>query len=167
MAASDGAKRQPLARAGGGTGCDYVRSLIQTSDGGYAIAGTTSGYGAGGNDAFLAKYDSSGTLSWSRTWGGVITDIAYSLIQTTDGGYAIAGATYNYGAGGNDAYLAKYDSSGTLSWSRTWGGVTPYVSISVLHTTVDNYDIAGPTSNPGAVGNAAHRPNYADLVTAQ
>jgi len=160
LAKYDSAGTLSWSRTWGGTGFDTAHSLIQTSDGGYAIAGTTSGYGAGGNDAFLAKYDSSGTLSWSRTWGGVITDIAYSLIQTTDGGYAIAGATYNYGAGGNDAYLAKYDSSGTLSWSRTWGGTGSDQANSIIQTSDGGYAIAGKTASYGAGSDDAFLAKY-------
>src|SRR5680860_1122790 len=88
-----------LAMTGGGAGYDRGYSLVQTSDAGYALTGYTYSYVAGGTDMFLAKYTSDGTLSWSRTWGGTDYEYGRSLVQTSDGGYAVTGTTASYGAG--------------------------------------------------------------------
>jgi hypothetical protein len=74
-------------------------SLIQTSDGGYAIAGATTSFGAGEADVYVVKLDANGNLQWTKTIGGLASEAGLSLIQTSDGGYAIAGATKSFGAG--------------------------------------------------------------------
>ena len=96
----------------GGTGDDRVPSVIQTSDKGYAMAGRTQSYGAGSDDFWLVKTDSSGNAQWNKTYGGTGGDIAWSVIQTNDGGYAIVG--WN----GADAWLVKTDSSETCSGTK-------------------------------------------------
>jgi hypothetical protein len=66
--------------------------VIQTSDGGYALAGIVgqTKQGGGGNaDAWLAKTNSSGDIEWSKTYGGTKDDVVYSAVQTSDGGYAL------------------------------------------------------------------------------
>jgi len=139
-----------FSRTWGGTGIDYGDSLVQTTDGGYAIAGSTTIAGAGSYDMFLAKYNSAGTLSFSRTWGGTASDFGASLVQTTDGGYAITGRTDNFSAGQEDMFLAKYDSAGTLSFSRTWGGTGRDYGYSLVQTTDGGYAVTGQTTSFGA-----------------
>ena len=96
-------------------------SVLQTPDGGFIVAGYTGSTGAGGTDAYLVKTDARGTELWSHTFGGPGDDAAYSVLQTPDGGYTIAGYTGSMGAGGTDAYLVKTDARGTELWSHTFG----------------------------------------------
>ena len=133
----------------GGASTDYGQSLVQTSDGGYAITGYTVSYGAGGADVFLAKYDASGNLSWNKTWGGTSADYGCSLVQTSDGGYAITGQTTSYGAGSYDMFLVKYDSSGNFSWNKIWGGTNIDSGQSLVQTSDGGYATSGYTSNFG------------------
>jgi hypothetical protein len=56
------------------------------------------------------------------TIGGSYNEEARAIIQTTDGGYAVAGLTNSFGAGLNDVYVVKLDGSGTIQWTRTIGG---------------------------------------------
>jgi hypothetical protein len=72
-------------------------TLIQTTDSGYAVAGWTSSKGAGEADFWVIKLDKHGKNVWDRTYGGSGNDLAWSLIQTTDGGYAVAGGTTGLG----------------------------------------------------------------------
>ena len=101
-------------RTYGGSDNDEARSLIQTTDGGYALAGATSSKGAGDVDFWVIKLDHQGNIVWDRTYGGSDKDVAYSLIQTTGGGYAVAGYTYSKGAGGADFWVIKLDAQGNL-----------------------------------------------------
>ena len=134
----------------GGTSDDYSNILIQTSDGGYALAGYTNSYGAGGSDAWIVKTDSSGNMQWSKTYGGTSNDVALCIIQTSDGGYALAGYTNSYGAGGSDAWIVKTDSSGNMQWSKTYGGTSNDGASCIIQTSDGGYALAGTTSDSDA-----------------
>jgi hypothetical protein len=99
-------------KAIGGPGSEWGYSLIQTSDGGYAIAGFTYSFGAGKTDVYVVKLDAKGNLQWTKTIGGPKSESGLSLIQTSDGGYAIAGHTESFGAGKWDVYVVKLDKNG-------------------------------------------------------
>jgi hypothetical protein len=134
----------------GGKKEDGGNSLIQTSDGGYAIAGSTRSFGAGEADVYVVKLDARGNLQWTKTIGGPASETAFSLIQTSDGGYAIAGFTASFGAGETDLYLVKLDANGNLQWTKTIGGKKEDVGSSLIQTSDGGYVIAGGTSSFGA-----------------
>jgi hypothetical protein len=127
----------------GGESDDWGESLIQTSDGGYAIAGNTTSFGAGGHDVYVVKLDANGNLQWTKTIGGKEWDEGHSLIQTSDGGYAIAGATNSFGVGWNDVYVVKLDANGNLQWTKTIGGTESEIGESLIQTSDGSYAIAG------------------------
>jgi len=137
-------------KAIGGENLDWGNSLIQTSDGGYAIAGVTISFGAGSEDVYVVKLDAHGNLQWTKTIGGKEDDKGFSLIQTPDGGYVIAGATKSFGAGGYDVYLVKLDANGNLQWTKTIGGKKEDGGISLIQTSDGGYAIAGATTSFGA-----------------
>jgi hypothetical protein len=91
----------------GGPIFDIAESVQQTSDGGYIIAGDTDSYDDSEQDAWLIKTDSTGNVMWDKTFGGSNDEQAFSVQQTSDGGYIIAGDTDSYGAGESDAWLIK------------------------------------------------------------
>jgi predicted secreted protein len=96
----------------GGTNNDLAEALVQTTDGGYALVGYTESFGAGDADFWLIKTDAAGNVQWNRTYGGTSYDFAYALVQTADGGYALAGRTKSFGAGNYDFWLIKTDAAG-------------------------------------------------------
>ena len=124
---------------GGGT----AHSLIQTSDGGYALAGEIIPSGAA-QDFYVVKTDADGNMQWSRTYGGEHTDIAHSLVETSDGGYAIAGHT---GWLFQDFLLIKIDADGNMMWNRTYGGKDSDIAYSLVETSDGGYALAGESSS--------------------
>jgi uncharacterized delta-60 repeat protein len=139
-------------RAIGGTNDDDAYSIQQTSDGGYIVAGSTNSFGAGDFDFLIIKLDSSGNIQWSRAIGGTGYDDAYFIQQTSDGGYIVAGWTWSFGAGG-DVLIIKLNSSGNIQWSRAIGGTSNDGAYSIQQTSDGGYIVAGWTGSFGAGGN--------------
>jgi hypothetical protein len=138
------------AKTYGGTFGEYARSVQQTSDGGYIVAGNTSSFGAGAVDIFLIKTDANGNMQWAKTYGGIYTDSATSVQQTSDGGYIVAGATWSFGAGNGDFFLIKTDANGNIIWAKTYGGTSYDLATSVQQTSDGGYIVAGSTESFGA-----------------
>jgi hypothetical protein len=131
----------------GETGSEWARAVIKTADGGYAIAGETNSLGVGHTDWWLVKTDASGSMQWSKTYGGTENDAVSSLAATPDGGYALAGYTDSFGAGTNDFWLVKTDSSGDAEWSQTYGGTEWDLAYSMVVTSDGGYVLAGYTDS--------------------
>jgi hypothetical protein len=108
-------------RAYGGDGMDYGCGVCETGDGCYVIAGYTMSSGAGREDVYLLKINASGDTVWTRTYGGPESDEARAVCATGDGYVVVTGCTDSYGAGENDLYLLKVDSTGDTVWTRTYG----------------------------------------------
>jgi hypothetical protein len=84
-------------------------------------------------------------IIWTKTYGGSGADCGYSVQQTLDGGYIIAGYTHSFGAGGSDVYLIKTDGNGDIIWTKTYGGSNDDGGNSVQQTSDAGYIIAGWT----------------------
>jgi hypothetical protein len=142
---TDASGIQTWAHTYGGTNEDYGHYGQQTADGGYIIAGATMSYGAGDYDVYLIKIDSLGNLIWQNTYGGTGHDMGYSVQQTTDGGYIIAGK-YSY----TDIYLIKTDDLGNLMWERIFNYGDWDEGRSIRQTEDGGYIAAGFTNSFGA-----------------
>jgi hypothetical protein len=129
-------------RTYGGTSADRASSLVVASDGGYAMAGYTNSFGAGGQDFWLVKTDADGKAFWAKTYGGTGNDKAYSLVVTSDRGYALAGYTASYAA---NLWLVKTDSNGLMLWNKTYGGTIEATASSLVVAPDGGYAIAGST----------------------
>jgi len=110
-------------------------------------------FGAGGNDVYLIKTNAAGDTTWTRTCGTTADDLGYSVRQTSDRGYIIAGNTSSSMADSDDVYLIKTNASGDTLWTRTYGGTGTDWGYSVGQTSNGGYVIAGLTSSFGS-GNA-------------
>ena len=97
-----------------------------------------------------APSDQESDILWTKTYGGSNQDRGYSVQQTSDGGYIIAGWTESFGAGGEDVYLIKTDSLGDSLWTKTYGYSSSDFGYSVQQTTDGGYIIVGCTYPFGA-----------------
>lgn len=111
--------------------------LRQTADGGYIIGGMSDGAmsgdksenSKGGNDFWVLKLDATGNKVWDKTIGGSGSDNFVSLVQTTDGGYLLAGYSDSPVSGDKteaskgtfDYWIVKLSADGAKSWDKTIG----------------------------------------------
>ena len=115
--------------------------LVETSDGGFAIASNTHSFDAGNGDFWLIKTDALGNMEWNQTYGGTEVDHPYALVQTSDGGYALAGGTKSFGdIGSFNIWLVKTDEYGNMLWNRTYGRGE---AGSLVETSDGGYALAG------------------------
>ncbi len=142
-----------LCVTGGGASNDQAHAIVQAGDGGYVTAGHTSSFGAGLNDIYVIKTNTVGTIMWTQTVGGAGNDYGRAVIKTFDGGYAIAGTTSSFGAGGDDVYLVKLDAMGNVQWNKTYGGTGSDQGWDLVQTLDSGFCIAGQTASFGASPN--------------
>jgi uncharacterized delta-60 repeat protein len=134
----------------GGGFYDDASSVQQTSDGGYIVAGETWSFSATGYDVWVLKLDASGDVVWQKTYGGGRDDGAWSIQQTSDGGYIVAGSTSSFGAGYSDFWVLKLDASGNVQWQKTYGGGGGDWLHAIQQTSDGGYIVAGWTHSFGA-----------------
>jgi prepilin-type N-terminal cleavage/methylation domain-containing protein len=123
-------------------------SVQQTNDGGYIAAGMKAVPDWPGMDLYvlLSKITPVGAIQWSKPFGdGFYSYMAYSVQQTTDGGYITAGLSTH------GAYLIRTNSSGTKLWSNNFGGSSNSVAMSVQQTQDGGYILVGYTGGNGDV----------------
>lgn len=134
----------------GGSADEYARSIKQTPDGGYVVAGYTESFGAGDMDVWVLRLDGNGDLQWDKTYGGPASDVTYSIQRTLDGGYVLAGETESFGAGDGDAWVLKLGKDGAIQWQKTYGGKAWDGAVSIRQTSNGGYAVAGETETFGA-----------------
>lgn len=145
----------------GGSSMDIAQTIAETSDGGYIIAGSSSstdGDAVGhlpynNTDLWVVKINSTGNIIWQKSYGGYSTEVAYSIKQTSDGGYVVAGSTSSNSGditslyGENDYWILKLDTVGNLQWQKTYGGSYNDSVSSVQQTSDGGYIIAGSSQS--------------------
>jgi hypothetical protein len=134
----------------GGGGSEWCSSVIETQDGGFALAGNSSSFTAGGSDMWLVKTNSAGDSTWAKRFGGSSNDDCFCMIQTSDYGYALAGYSVSFSAGGSDFWLVKTNANGDSLWSRRYGGSGNEECEQVLQTSDGGYVLAGFTTSFGS-----------------
>ena len=107
----------------GGSSTEVAYTIQQTSDQGYIVAGSTASFSSfpGDYHIWVIKLDASGNIVWEKSYGGDEDEEAKSVQQTSDGGYVLTGFTVSYGAGDEDIFVLKLDSSGNVQWMKTYG----------------------------------------------
>ena len=139
----------------GGSNRDHSWDVKQTSDGGYVIAGFSVSddidlnSNQGVADSWILKIDSVGNQEWNKSLGGSLNDVAYSIQQTADGGYVMAGYTASNDGdvsnhkGKNDYWVVKLSSIGSVEWNKCLGGSENDVAFSIQQTTDHGFVVAG------------------------
>ncbi|UCH15292.1 MAG: hypothetical protein JSV22_04830, partial [Bacteroidales bacterium] len=148
----------------GGNEAEWAYSIQQTSDGGYIVAGVSQSNDGdvsgnhGTYDYWIVKLTSIGVLDWQKSLGGSDEDMAYSIQQTSDGGYIVAGRSESSDGdvsgnhGSSDFWIVKLNPSGEIDWQRTLGGSGDDYANSIQQTTDGGYIVAGGSnSNDGDV----------------
>jgi hypothetical protein len=146
-----------------GSGDEYNRDdeaydVIQTRDGGYAIAGQSKGYGT--TDFWLVKTDSKGKETWNMKYeepyvGNHFLEVTHRVVQTSDGGYALAGSLEKSAGdmyGDNDFYLTKVDASGNFQWRKTYGEEYVDVPCSLFQLSDGGFVLGGTMTEAGIAG---------------
>jgi hypothetical protein len=141
----------------GGTNAEEAKSIVQTNDGGYIIAGYTSSndFDVSGNhgnrDYWVVKLNSTGNIEWQKTLGGTGDDTANSIQQTSDGGYIVAGQTNSTNGdvlsniGNNDFWIVKLNNLGTIQWQKTFGTTENDFLPNIIQTSEGGYIMVGST----------------------
>jgi hypothetical protein len=143
----------------GGTNFESGRYISQLSDGNYLVAGYSASsnndlpQGNGGHDGWLMKIDTSGTIIWSKSYGGSSADRIRCFVPTIDGGFLFAGSSQsnNFDCtgnhGGTDVWIGKVDSIGDLQWSTLVGGSDEDYAYHVTSLMNGNFLVTGFTSS--------------------
>ncbi len=143
----------------GGDSHDWLVSILQTSDGGYILGGTSvSGISGdktqaskGEIDFWIVKIDRNGTKQWDKVIGGSAKDSLTSLQQTSDSGYILGGSSNSgisgdkseVSRGGDDYWVVKLDAEGNKEWDKTFGGSNMDELTSIQQTKDGGYILGG------------------------
>ena len=136
----------------GGPEMEDAFDVKATSDGGIIICGYNNSFQTYDGNVYLIKTDANGTKLWSKSYNALGGDAGYSIQQTSDGGYVIAGQTWNYTSGFSDAFLLKVDSSGNVQWAKACGGASYDYGYSITQTSDGGFMLTGETTSFGALG---------------
>jgi len=104
-------------------GCRNATGVIrQTGDGGYVAAGTVLSCGAGLSDFLVLKLDENGNVQWGKSYGDADEQYGISFLQTSDGGYILAGFSNPFEVLPCDYLIIKLDETGNVEWQKKYSG---------------------------------------------
>ncbi len=151
----------------GGEANDRLRSIQQTADGGFILAGNSYSNISGDKtencqgdyDYWIVKTDAQGDIQWQNTIGGSGIETAYHILPTSDGGFILAGSSHSNQSGDktensqglSDYWIVKIDAQGTIQWQNTIGGSGTDSAFYIQQTSDGGYIIGG-SSDSGISG---------------
>lgn len=127
----------------GGDKQETVHSMINTSDGGQILVGSTESKGIGKADGWIFKVDRTGELIWERTIGGEQDDILLDIVSNDEEGFMLVGTTASKGNGATDIWLVKIDGDGNMDWNKTMGTSKSEKGSQIIKNAEGEYVIAG------------------------
>ncbi len=164
----------------GGSDVDGLTTMIETSDGGFFVGGTSSSNISGEktedsrglSDYWILKLDSNGNILWQKTYGGSDVEQLFTALQTADGGFIVGGFSYSdisgektedsYGFG--DFWVLKLDLSGTIEWQKTIGGVGQDAIYSIVETDDGGFVLSGDSASPISGNRTAPQIGFHDVL---
>jgi lactonase family protein with 7-bladed beta-propeller len=125
----------------GGTGTEAANAVLQTTDGNYIVAGYSDSFSSSNLDIWLLKLDPQGSVIWQKTFAGPFDDEAFSVKQTSDNGYIVAGKL------GSAAWIAKFDANDNLLWQKVYTKVETTAASAIVQSNDGGFVFAGKQSN--------------------
>lgn len=166
-----------LIKTFGGSVNERGNSVVNTSDGGYIVAGYTQSIDGDIEttsntiqyDFWVLKFDANDHLIWQKTYGGSKDDKARKIIKTNDNGFAIVGhgksADGDLGTneGFDDVWILKLDSNGTVLWKTTTGFSGADQGFSIIQTSDGGYFVGSilDVTASGGLGNSKQASKHA------
>ncbi len=149
----------------GGDAHETVHAMLNTSDGGQILVGTTASKGIGKTDGWIFKVDETGEIVWERTIGGKEDDTLLDIVANDKGGYMLTGTTFSKGHGSADIWLVRIDEVGNMDWNIALGTTKTEKGGEIIKNADGEYVIAG-TRHLGnyTVGDSSRRYELAHYI---
>ncbi len=126
----------------GGSGMDVLTDVIQTSDGNYLTVGLSDSE-TDFEQAYIVKFNDQGDTLWTKTYGGAGKEIAYQVLETDDNGFIISALTSSTGAGAEDIWIIRINSSGDTLWTQTYGTAGNDAAYAICKTSDGAFAVTG------------------------
>ncbi len=130
----------------GGSADECCHGVSTLKDDGFIVTGYTSSFGPGTTNVFNLRLDIDGDTIWTRTFGGYIHDMGYSVVNSPDSCFVITGYTNSFGPTSEDILLLKLDRYGETLWFHTYGTIENEMGYSISTTSDSGFVIVGFTS---------------------
>ena len=131
-----------------GADSDVAYDVSLDSNGNVFIVGYTSSFGVETRSGLLLKYNNALNLEYSQVWGSTLQDDFYSVVIDSGEEILIGGNTQNWGNGGKDMALLKFNgSTGDLLWNYTFGGNENDMCYSIAQDKKENIYLVGYTES--------------------
>ncbi|HEX2900580.1 MAG TPA: hypothetical protein VHS96_12740, partial [Bacteroidia bacterium] len=130
---------------------DLAVAVVQTADGGFAIAGSITNLEDSTNeeDIVLIRTNANGELLWRKSYDGIGRDRAEDMLLLPDGGFLIVGQQGSGSLGGVDMVVFRTDAVGEVIWQKNFGGAADDYGTAVVQTTSGEFVAVGYTSSLG------------------
>ena len=162
----------------GGSGTELLWSILETTDGGFFIGGTSDSNisgektedSRGGQDYWVVKLDNNGNILWQKTYGGSADDFLVSARETSEGGFIIGGSSKSdisgdkteNSRGEEDYWILKLDPNGNIEWQKTLGGNKFDILGSLVISNDGGYLLAGHSHSPISGERTVARQGFSD-----